>query len=220
MASVGFFGKVPSRGDFVRRDVPASFVAAWDAWLQAGIAGSREILGAAWLEIYLTSPAWRFALAADLAGDAAAAGVLIPSVDSVGRYFPLTLACVLDGAPPPLLLRGERAWFERAEALALAALAEGSALEELVEGLGGLGCPTPAGPVPLDAAVRCPGESESRLALGMAQHFAPPHALFWSAGSTRVAPSLLFMRALPGPRQFAALLDGAWSEHGWREDEP
>lgn len=218
MATVGFFGKVPSRGDFVRRDLPTSFIAAWDAWLQAGIAGSREILGDAWLDIYLTSPAWRFALAADLAGDAAAAGVLIPSVDSVGRYFPLTLACVPDGAPAPLLLRAEHAWFERAEALALAALAEGSAFEALLEGLGGLGCPTPAGPVPLDAAVRWPDES-SRLALGMAQRFAPPHALFWTDGSTRVAPTLLFMRALPAPRQFAALLDGAWTEHGWREGE-
>jgi hypothetical protein len=67
--------------------------------------------------------------------------------------------------------------------------------------------------------VRWSGDTESQLALGMAQQFAPPHALFWTDGSTRVAPTLLFMRALPTPRQFAALLDGAWSEHGWREDE-
>ena len=59
-----------------------------------------------------------------------AAGVLMPSVDGVGRYFPLTLACVLDDAPAPLLLRTERAWFERAEALALAALAEASSFEK------------------------------------------------------------------------------------------
>jgi type VI secretion system protein ImpM len=219
VATVGFFGKVPSRGDFVRRDLPAGFIAAWDDWLQAGIAGSREILGEAWLDMYLTSPVWRFALAADLVGDAAAAGVLMPSVDSVGRYFPLTLACVLEDAPTPLLLRTERAWFERAEALALDALAEGSAFEELVEGLGALGCPAPARLAPVDHAVRRAGDAERQLALSMVQHFAPPHALFWSDGSTHVQPTLLFVRQLPTPRQFAALLDGAWSEHGWREDE-
>jgi type VI secretion system protein ImpM len=219
VATVGFFGKVPSRGDFVRRALPPSFVAAWDEWLQAGLAGSKESLGEAWLDIYLTSPVWRFALAADLAGDVAAAGVLMPSVDSVGRYFPLTLACVLDDAPAPLLLRTERAWFERAEALALDALAEGSSFEELVEGLGTLGCPAPARLAPLDDAVRRSGDTESQLALSMVQHFAPPHALFWSDGSTRVEPTLLFVRQLPTPRQFTALLDGAWSAHGWREDD-
>ena len=219
MATVGFFGKVPSRGDFVRRALPASFIAAWDDWLQAAIAGSQEILGDAWLDVYLTSPVWHFALAADLAGDAAAAGVLMPSVDSVGRYFPLTLACILDDAPAPLLLRTERAWFERAEALALEALAEASSLEDLVEGLEKLGCPAPGRPAPLGGAVRQSGDAEHRLALRMAQQFAPPHALFWTGGSTRMEAALLFMRQLPTPRQFAALLDGAWSEHGWREDE-
>jgi type VI secretion system protein ImpM len=219
VATVGFFGKVPSRGDFVRRNLPASFTGAWDDWLQAGIAGSREVLGDAWLEIYLTSPAWRFALAADLVGDAAAAGVLIPSVDGVGRYFPLTLACVLDGAPTPLLLRTQPAWFERAEALARAALAEGSSFDELVAGLGKLGCPAPGGLAALGDAVRQSGRSETQLALSMIQRFAPPHALFWTEGSACVAPTLLFMRQLPTPRQFAALLDGAWSEHGWREGD-
>ena len=41
-----------------------------------GIAGAQETLGDDWLEIYLTSPVWRFALSAHLAGELAAAGVL------------------------------------------------------------------------------------------------------------------------------------------------
>ena len=60
---VGFFGKLPSHGDFVRRRVADDFVAGWDAWLQSCLAQSRETLGDEWLDTYLTSPVWRFALA-------------------------------------------------------------------------------------------------------------------------------------------------------------
>src|SRR5258708_39860674 len=94
---VGFFGKLPSHGDFVRRRVADDFVAGWDAWLQRCLAQSRETLGDAWLDTYLTSPVWRFALAPTVCGAAAVAGILVPRVGRVGRYFPLTLVW----APPP-----------------------------------------------------------------------------------------------------------------------
>src|SRR5690606_36950533 len=29
----GFYGKLPSRGDFVSRRLPADFIGQWDAWL-------------------------------------------------------------------------------------------------------------------------------------------------------------------------------------------
>jgi type VI secretion system protein ImpM len=220
VATVGFFGKVPTRGDFVRRGLPASFITPWDRWLQEGIAGSQEILGDAWLDIYLTSPVWRFALSAELAGDLAAAGVLIPSVDGVGRYFPFTLACVLDGAPTPLQARAQSSWFERAETLALAVLEEGGSLDEVIEGLEELGCPAPRPPAALDAEAWRFDAAGTGLAHGLVRGFAPPHALFWTKGSTRVQPSTLFAPQLPSARQFAALLSGAWSAHGWREAAP
>ena len=220
MATIGFFGKVPTRGDFVRRALPGAFVGPWDDWLQAGLACAKDILGDAWLDLYLTSPVWRFALSADLAGPAAAAGVLMPSVDSVGRYFPLTLACVLDGAPAPVQVRQKDAWFERAEAIALEVLADDGSFDRLIEALGALGCPAPAPAIPVeDGAWRFDGAAD-RLPVALVARHAPPHALFWTAGSARVPPSTLFLRQLPPPRQFAALLDGAWVEHGWREAAP
>ena len=60
---VGFYGKLPSHGDFLRRRLSDAFVGGWDAWLQDCLAGSREALGDRWLDVYLTSPAWRFAAA-------------------------------------------------------------------------------------------------------------------------------------------------------------
>ena len=42
--SIGFFGKLPSHGDFLSRRLPRSFVDPWDSWLQSrtarrGLAG-------------------------------------------------------------------------------------------------------------------------------------------------------------------------------------
>ena len=98
---VGIYGKLPSHGDFLRRRVPDDFVGVWDAWLQASIAASRSDLGSEWLNLYLTSPAWRFCCDAGVCGANACAGVMVPSVDRVGRYFPLTLVwSVPDGVTP------------------------------------------------------------------------------------------------------------------------
>lgn len=97
----GWYGKLPTLGDFASRRLPAAFITAWDDWLQRAIAQSRGALGNDWLDTYLKSPAWCFVLMPDTlraAGPGAWGGVLMPSVDRVGRYFPLTLA-----APLPVL---------------------------------------------------------------------------------------------------------------------
>ncbi|MBL8673475.1 MAG: type VI secretion system-associated protein TagF, partial [Rhodospirillales bacterium] len=72
----GFFGKLPGRGDFVRRDLPNAFVEDWDAWVQRGMAASRAALGAGWLDVWLCAPIWRFAFVAGVCGPDAWAGVL------------------------------------------------------------------------------------------------------------------------------------------------
>jgi type VI secretion system protein ImpM len=43
-----------------------------------------------------------------------------------------------------------------------------------------------------------------------------PLVLWWTEGSENVEPSLLFSKGLPQPESFAALLDGAWTEHQWQ----
>lgn len=93
--ALGFYGKVATHGDFVSRRLPRSFLDPWDHWLQDCLRYSQEQLGADWLDVYLTSPVWRFALAPGVCGDGAWTGVLIPGVDRVGRYFPLTVAAPL-----------------------------------------------------------------------------------------------------------------------------
>jgi len=122
-ARLGMYGKIPILGDFVSRGLPADFIHAWDAWLQDSISASRQDLGAEWLDIFLTSPIWRFFLSSGVCGENAWAGVLIPSVDRVGRYFPLTLAISMPGKNSfPLMLIQAGEWFEVVENMALSAL--------------------------------------------------------------------------------------------------
>jgi type VI secretion system protein ImpM len=118
----GWYGKMPCLGDFASRRLAPDFVDLWDGWLQRSIATSRQQLGDTWLDTFLTSPMWRFALTPGLCGREAYVGVLVPSVDKVGRYFPLTFAVGLD--PRASLTRAMRAesWFARLENTALSAL--------------------------------------------------------------------------------------------------
>ena len=104
--TAGWHGKLPTLGDFATRRLDGAFVQVWDAWLAAGLAALARQPG--WLDAYLASPVWRFVLlpgalpaahGAAPSTSAAWAGVLMPSVDRVGRYYPLTLAHPLDGLP-------------------------------------------------------------------------------------------------------------------------
>lgn len=121
----GWFGKLPGMGDFAHRRLPESFRSVWDAWLQRGLAGLRD-RHADWTERYLEAPIWCFALGPRVAGARGWIGVLMPSVDGVGRYFPFTLCVELDEAVGDAL-RGEAL----AAALRWWALATQAALEGL-----------------------------------------------------------------------------------------
>src|SRR5580765_9612 len=121
---VGFYGKLPSHGDFLRRRVSDAFVDAWDAWLRECLAASRTVLGARWLNVYLTSPAWRFICAAGSCGPAPVIGLMVPSVDRVGRYFPFTLVANLpDDVNPIAATTASAIFFDRAERLMIETLA-------------------------------------------------------------------------------------------------
>ena len=92
--SVGLFGKLPSRGDFVRLGLPRDFTDPWDEAWQRGLAAASEH---DWTGAWLEAPVWQFALPPGICGALAIFGVVMPSVDSVGRYYPLTLAAT---SPP------------------------------------------------------------------------------------------------------------------------
>ena len=93
----GWFGKLPGMGDFAHRRLPESFRSVWDLWLQRGLGRLRD-RHADWTAHYLEAPVWCFALGPRVVGERSWIGVLMPSVDGVGRYFPFTLAVELGDA--------------------------------------------------------------------------------------------------------------------------
>jgi type VI secretion system protein ImpM len=232
----GFYGKLPSLGDFVTRRLPAQFVQPWDLWLREAMAASQAELSQDWLDHYLTSPIWRFVLSPGLAGQDGWAGVLMPSVDRVGRYFPLTLARPL--SPGTNLYRAlcRPDWFERAEAVALSGLDDGFDLDAFETQVQALESPEPSlesgTAIPSDASAHRAEPGGDAWQMGVAspaqlQDACPvlleqalgelffAYSLWSTSGSERVAPSLLACQGLPNPAGFAALLAGDWGGRGW-----
>lgn len=110
--TTGFFGKIPTTGDFVSRGLPADFIRHWDRWVARHLAP------------LLASGSWdediglRFLLGPDAGGPMA--GVALPSADRAGRRFPLTVASQLSSAATGLATGADR-WFNDVQELAGAA---------------------------------------------------------------------------------------------------
>ena len=121
----GWFGKLPGMGDFAHRRLPESFLSEWDHWLERGLARLKD-RHTDWMAHYLQAPVWCFALGPGVAGEGAWIGVMMPSVDGVGRYFPITLAVEIDASVGDALqgdaLRGVLLWWERGTQAALEGL--------------------------------------------------------------------------------------------------
>ncbi len=217
----GFYGKLPAYGDFIQKRLPRDFTAPWDDWLQAGIAAAKERLPQEWLTFYLSCPAWTFVLGNGICGEQAVAGVTIPSVDKVGRYFNFTLAALLPaGTSPALFLARHHAWLGDLEDLALTALGDEWDQDRIDQSLNEL-------PTPEVEGLRSPGTLERgddwmRLAFTGADTAtgrldALLHALvqegregsygLWlQDGSNQVGPQLLCCRHLPATSLFLDMM--------------
>jgi type VI secretion system protein ImpM len=229
---IGLFGKLPSHGDFLAKRLPDGFRDVWDEWLQRCLVHSQGELGERWLDCYLTSPMWRFFLADGIAGAASHAGVLLPSVDRVGRYFPLTVLVELPSGVAALpFAQAAAGWFGEVERICSEALEDPAldlqALErelaasgERLSGLDGLRL---ARPFPGSSTHwHWPARSSADLAAALgaplmscAQTVLRPMSLWWTDGSQLVRPCVLLTRGLPRPESFTALLAGTWSQGGW-----
>lgn len=117
---------MPSSRDFLRRGLPNRFVLSWDNWLAQMIHAAQDRLGDAWMHAYLTSPPWCFALDPQLIDDDGWFGVVVSSVDTLNRCFPLTIAAASSQSLRALLPVFDcDGWMARIETLALA-LIDGS----------------------------------------------------------------------------------------------
>ena len=177
----GFYGKLPARGDFVRVALPRDFTDPWDTWLAGVIAASRAEAGEDWLPAYLESPVWRFLLPAGTCGSRTAIGLMLPSVDRAGRYFPLSFAALLEH--PSAEAAAFDTWLDRCEAAGLAALDEDLSPEAIAARLND------------DALRDCDGLAD-----------ASPSTHWWTAGAPRVAATRISLQGMPDATTYARML--------------
>lgn len=199
-SATGWYGKLPSLGDFASRRLPPEFIEAWDQWLARGMADwqARE---PDWLAHYLSGPSWRFLIAPGVVGDSAWAGVLMPSVDQVGRYFPLCIA----GAQPRLPGSAEALqtlldWLLRLDDLALDAMQDDWPIATLDAELQRVG-DWPSGQAEHASPLA------RRVADALAQASSPGPTL-WISRDDLGAPFLYRHSGLPGSPVVSALLSG------------
>ena len=175
----GFYGKLPARGDFVRAGLPRAFTDPWDDWLGTAIAGSRERMGEGWLPAYLEAPVWRFSLPAGLCGALPVVGLMIPSVDKAGRYFPLTFAALCE------IGDAVEAWLDRCEDAGFAALEQDT---------------------PPDAIIAMIGQPDAALHDRDRVDSPGCDSIWWTEGSPRVPASRMSLSGLPDVATYASML--------------
>jgi type VI secretion system protein ImpM len=224
--SAGLFGKLPAKRDFVAANAPRRFLEVWEPWLQAGVATSKQILGASWTDIYNRAPIWRFWLGADFCGGATI-GVFMPSVDGVGRSFPLTaFAGESDESLPPPELDPNDAWCEAAEAVLLDALEPAATLEDIAGKVASMPAPvsqaqstevggfqelSDGGIVIRDVDRRISIAFLAARRFGHRRAFAS-QSFWWTIGGEGFPPSALAYVGLPPAARFVGMLTGKFAE--------
>ena len=235
----GYFGKVPNHGDFVSQGLPKSFLQPWDTWLQQAIVSSRQDLGEKeWLRYYLTSPIYRFVLSPGICGNDSWSGVLMPSVDQVGRYYPMTLCTKnVNKTNPFYLLQENQEWFSNLEDHALGCLEDDFNLDKLSQMLNDASIPPNINLTENDTVVEQTAFENTSHAyfhplnsldslnsilpnfvdLILKEHcFA--YSVWWTKGSEHVLPTLLICEGLPPFCGIPAMFDGDWKKWGWGDN--
>jgi type VI secretion system protein ImpM len=217
--TIGFFGKLPGAGDFVVRGFDRPLVAALTSWTDMLVSHLKLGAGDEWTAVFdrLQPVAW--VAGAGVCGAAPFAGLIRPSMDRVGRRYPLIVGLSLppDARVAPTASAGQ-GWFDYldglvydawspglgAEALA-AALAEAPPFPEVARDVSMIAEPVKGG----GWHVRWSGETRPRdlaaylldatAGAGLARH-----SLFWT-GPLQDGGDVLIVSGMPTADQLLAM---------------
>jgi type VI secretion system protein ImpM len=214
--AIGLFGKYPLRRDFVVVNLPRQILNPLELWFQSAIAASQQALGRSWRDYYLIHPIWNFRIGRGIAGTDCI-GAFAPSVDEVGRYFPLAvLALAEPGRYFSPLPTGEwTAFLATVHERLLSALDDERSPDPpgLIEGL-----VEPAGAaLSFDSTQAIKGGYRWQADDGDAQmpeHLTAMEAMeasadrshWWTEGGRYVKRQLLSVRGMPDPYLFADMI--------------
>lgn len=219
------YGKLPAKRDFIAENLTRGFLDVFEPWLHGALAASRLDLGTGWQKAYFAAPIWRFWL-----GDAhcrrALIGAVMPSVDGVGRSFPLVAfaAAPAGSVFPRPDADPQEEWFEAVETFLLFTL-EARAYGEVTAALAAVPEPAhrprPASARPVEIL---PGgmvafaagpqgvledlpaaEDEAALAYG---------SVWWTIGGDGFPAAAICGRQLPPAAVFSGFLTGRFPPAG------
>ncbi|MDU6413894.1 type VI secretion system-associated protein TagF [Mixta calida] len=150
--AIGWYGKLPSAGDFLQRRFPDAVARQWTHWFQVGLLNwqKNEEQRPGETQRFAKAPVWNFVVPPMLGSQLVQMGCLRPARDSVGRQYPV---CALFSFTPTewsnarLVLAGE--WYQRLGRTLLHAVNNGYSADKLDDAL--LAIPSP--PLP-DASQR------------------------------------------------------------------
>ena len=220
IVDLGFYGKLPVYGDFIQKRLPTDFINPWHEWLQSGMVACRESDPDGWMAFYLNCPAWSFVLSAGICGEQAVAGVTIPSVDRVGRYFNFTMASILPPDTSPAVFASTYGdWLDSLEDIALSVLEQEmdqDGIEGLINTSSAELCmiPTPQSTYSFSAehAKVLTGESAgvkelvAQMLHKLIDREHERYGLWWHKGSSQVSTQLVSCAGMPSADVYLGLM--------------
>lgn len=225
--ALGIFGKYPGKRDFVAFGLPPTVLGPIENWLQSALAASQNKMGGSWQDYYLVMPMWRFRIGRDITGTDCL-GVMMPSVDGVGRYFPLVIIAMAENNAtfPVFETTDQKEWFSSIEQRLFSTLDENESPEASAL-CAGLDNP-PLAPehettdvfetlnkgfsVQLQPSLEA-GELDKaayeRILAAEAAITSRSRSSWWTHGGAHVPPQFLSSTGLPDPYHFVRMMGGA-----------
>jgi type VI secretion system protein ImpM len=206
------FGKLPARRDFLTVNLSGAVLLTWESWLQKGLASSKHRLGPAWHTHYLKAPLWRFLIGRAICGRPIT-GVFMPSVDGVGRAFPLSILFEAEDHTELSIPDSpdHQDWHKQAEDFLLDALDEPDTVNPVLVALAALE-PPPLHPRQINPTLHnvhgCLG-SETMSALlkdTMLKMTQEEFCFFWTIGGADYPARIWGSRGLPPADMFTEFL--------------
>lgn len=239
--TLGYFGKLPSHGDFINRYLPNTFINPWDQWLQETIVTCKESLPEDWIATYMTMPVYHFALSPGICGETAWIGILMPSRDYSGRLFPFTMAVPLlsDQINSTQIPTTHDKWLNKLQTVALTTLTRDFTQDKLTDTFDQTirqlqaSCPN-ISTDPVDITKGTPNsQTQNQFAWhtnlngshannGIAdaldatlKEYSFAYSMWWTSENT----DLMITQGLPKPNMMPALFDNDWEKWGWKNNQ-
>lgn len=127
----GWYGKLPSTGDFLHHRLSEKHITPWSHWFQQGLI-QWHMQENANCAAFLRAPVWNFVLPITPGRQQIQMGCLLPSCDRVGRAWPLVALhsfSLNQWHPAQLTISGD--WFQDLGATLLQAVQQPQSAEQL-----------------------------------------------------------------------------------------